>query len=227
MPITFPDTPRSLAQPEQLEERYSLLQAPDYAPLSTYIEQLRAQLHPQGLDVPHLDPAGGGVHSRILYLLEAPGPKAAQQRGGSGFISMDNDDQTARNVFLLTQQAGVNREWIASWNIVPWYVGNEERIRAVTPAEVVAGQTHLRQLVRLLPDLRVVVTLGKPAAQGWNAISAEYPQVMTLATWHPSGQALNAHPARRAHILETFRLAQHLTEYAHNTAGPTWSHTEQ
>lgn len=219
----FPTAPRTLVQPSSLEQRRTQLSAAHHASLTTFVEALRAQVQDRGLDVPHLDPLGGGVHARILYLLEAPGPMAAQVYGGSGFVSMDNNDQTAQSVFRLTEQAGVNRAWVLAWNIVPWYVGDGNRIRAVRPSEVVEGRAHLRDLVRLLPDLRVVVTLGQPAAQGWGPLATEFPRVTTLSTWHPSGQALNPHPARRAHVLATLGLAQQLATVAFDARQPGWT----
>ncbi|PIG95932.1 hypothetical protein AMD26_019060 [Deinococcus sp. UR1] len=211
-----------MAQSPYLEQRQTQLTAAHHAPLTAFIETLRAQVQGRGLDVPHLDPLGSGIHARILYLLEAPGPMAAQVHGGSGFISMDNNDQTAQSVFQLTEQAGVNRAWVLPWNIVPWYVGDGNRIRPVRPAEVLEGRTHLRNLVKLLPDLRVVVTLGQPAAQGWGPLATEFPSVTTLSTWHPSGRALNPHPDRRAHVLATLELAQQLGALAFDVRRPSW-----
>ncbi|SMB82040.1 uracil-DNA glycosylase [Deinococcus hopiensis] len=220
--VPYPKEPRQLAQPEHLEHRRQLLQAPHHAPLSEYVQDLRKQIHEQGLNIPDLDPVGGGIHARILYLLEAPGPKASQHLGGSGFVSMDNNDLTAQTVFTLTQQAGVNRDWLMSWNIVPWYVGNGNSIRPVQPSEIVQGRGHLHALLALLPDLRVVVTFGRPAAVGWSGLAAEFPALTTLSTWHASGLALNGHPERRAHLLSTLELAQQLAQHAFDARGPRW-----
>ena len=217
-----PNQPRAMADPTVAQQRRTLLELPEHAPLQRYVQNLRTQVATRGLDIPDLDPLGGGVHTRILYLLEAPGPKAARRWGGSGFISMDNDDPTAQNVFYLTREADVPREWTAAWNIVPWYVGDGERIRSVQPDEIAEGRTHLRKLLALWPELRVVVTLGKPAALGWKQLAAEFPQLVTLTTWHASGLALNAHPSRRAHLLATLTLARQLAQYVADPSGPTW-----
>lgn len=221
--LAFPTVPRSLAQAAYREQRRAQLRADHHAPLTTFAEDLRTQVSDRGLDVPNLDPLGGGMHTRILCLLEAPGGRAAQVLGGSGFISMDNDDQTAHTVFQLTQQAELNRGWVLCWNIVPWYIGDGNQIRAVRPEEVAEGREHLRNLVTLLPDLRVVVTLGQTAAQGWIPLATEFPRVTTLLTWHPSGQSLNPHPMRRAHVLATLQLAQEVAAYAFDDRRPGWS----
>lgn len=221
-PQEAPNSPRALKKPEAVEARRLLLDAPHAAPLALYVRRLHEAIQERDLDVPDLDPVGGGIASRVLFLLEAPGPKASRTLGGSGFISMDNDDPTAQNVFTLVQGAGLPREWIASWNIVPWYVGEAGRIRPVRDDEIALGREHLRSLLAFLPHLRVVVTLGRPAAKGWAALAPEFPGLTTLRTWHPSGQSLNPHPTRREHVLRTFRTARILTEHALDPAGPGW-----
>jgi hypothetical protein len=52
--------------------------------------------------VPDFDPLDGGVNAQVLFLLEKPGPMAAEdgKRAGSGFISRDNDDGTAEAIRL-------------------------------------------------------------------------------------------------------------------------------
>jgi hypothetical protein len=65
-------------------------------------------------------------------LLEAPGGRAV----GSGFVSRNNPDETAKNFFLLNQEAGLPRSRTVTWNVVPWYVGSGEKIRAVTDADI-------------------------------------------------------------------------------------------
>jgi hypothetical protein len=63
----------------------------------------------------------GGVHSRILFLLESPGP-ASSAGYGSGIISPDNNDQTAGRFWRLSREAGLNPRTYINWNVVPWYV---------------------------------------------------------------------------------------------------------
>ena len=54
-----------------------------------------------GKAVPDVDPLDGGVNARLLILLETPGPRVL----GTGFVSRDNPDGTAANMFrFLTQR---------------------------------------------------------------------------------------------------------------------------
>lgn len=67
------------------------LHEPHIQPLTALIERWRQE----GRPVPWADPDSGGIHSKILFLLESPGPAASDEHG-SGFISSDNADPTAR-----------------------------------------------------------------------------------------------------------------------------------
>jgi hypothetical protein len=101
------DTPKSLRRPECLESRLERLRDPHILPLTEYVDRLRATLpDPQG--VPYFDPADGGVNARVMLLLEAPGRMAAanSRRRGSGLVSCNNDDESARVTIGLLRDAG-------------------------------------------------------------------------------------------------------------------------
>jgi len=51
------------------------LEDPHIAPLTEYVRRLRKQ-RGGGESVPWIDPDDGGVHARVLLLLEAPGARA-------------------------------------------------------------------------------------------------------------------------------------------------------
>ena len=124
-------------------------------PLAAYVRRLTAQ--ERGF-VPDFDPLDGGIEARLLVLLEKPGRKVCPP-AGSGFVSRDNSDQTARTVHRFMAQAGVPRRGTALWNIVPWWNGTA----ALTGAEKRLGGGELPSLLPLLPALRVVVLAGNPA----------------------------------------------------------------
>ena len=57
--------------------------------------------------VPDFDPLDGGIETRTLFLFEKPGRMTADgfaRRFGSGFISRNNDDQTAEATFAFTDE---------------------------------------------------------------------------------------------------------------------------
>lgn len=70
-----------------MQRKLALLREPHVAPLTAFVERMRAE---RGQDaVPWFDPTEAGVNARILLLLEAPGARAATKRG-SGFVSPVN-----------------------------------------------------------------------------------------------------------------------------------------
>lgn len=183
-----------------------MLSLPHMRPLTEYLERIRRVQGP-GYDMPNFDPCDGGVNARALFLLEAPGRKAV----GSSFISCNNPDQTARNMNEVLRAAELNRRDVLLWNIVPWYVGDGNRIRPVTSADVAEAAPYLGELIQLLPKLRVVVLVGKKA-QSARATVQRLTRVPILETHHPSPQVFNITPHRRAEVQATFEEARRVLE---------------
>lgn len=197
------DAPRSNRDPGEIERKLSLLHLPHVAPLTAYVDQLRVS-HPEAL-VPYFDPTEAGVEATILGLFEAPGPKAAPPVG-SGFVSADNNDQTAQNVWTLLQAAEVDRctEYVA-WNVVPWYLGDGTRIRAASGRDLIEARDALEVLLSLLPDVRVAIVFGKAAAQAWKQIG---PKIDAIEAPHPSPLNVNTRPLVRSQILAALEEAR-------------------
>lgn len=180
-----------------------LLGAPHMVDLVAYANRIRAE---RGADrVPDLDPTEGGIRAEVLLLLEAPGPKAAPNRGGSGFVSADNPSPTSATLRHLLAEAGIDRTRMATWNVVPWYLGDDRRIRAARTADLRAGRPYVTELLGLLPALRVVVLVGRSARLAWQLQETDVP---ALACPHPSPQNLAARPDARALILAALREAR-------------------
>ena len=114
-----------------------------------------------------VDPDSGGVHATVLFLLENPGPQASAERG-SGFISIDNNDGSAENFFRLHVEAELPRHRFVNWNVVPWYQAASATSTAnATRTDVEDARPWLDRLIHLLPDLRLVITIGAAARDGW------------------------------------------------------------
>ena len=176
-----------------------MLQQPHIAPLTRFVEDLRHQIHdPAG--VPYFDPLDGGINAKVLFVLEAPGPRAV----GSGFVSRNNSDDTARNIFNLVQQAGFDRSETVLWNIVPWYIGSGQKIRAATAKDVQMGLPHLKRLLELLPRLQGIVLLGRKAARVKLPLS-ERPGIQVWETPHPSPLFVNRRPENLGRMLDVLR----------------------
>ena len=83
--------------------------------------------------MPHVAPVHGGLEARVLTVLRDPGPKT-QVGVGSGFLCVENDDQTAQTQMELMADAGVEATDITPWNAYPWYINAAPR-----PAQLDAG----------------------------------------------------------------------------------------
>jgi uracil-DNA glycosylase len=205
------DAPYLLGNGQEQRRRLEMLSLPHVKPLSDYLAAVRSALGSE-YPIPNFDPFDGGVNARILFLLEAPGPKAAGTKISSGFVSSNNPDPTARNLWHLIHDAGIPRSETLIWNIVPWYVGTGKRIRPVNAADIRLALPYLKELLGLLPQLQLIVLVGRKAQ------SAE-PQIRHLTalpikhTYHMSGQVFNISPEKKRLTEEAFcRIAEFLNE---------------
>jgi hypothetical protein len=201
------DAARTNGSHLERERKLSLLGEPHIAPLTDFVKRLRLA---RGDDaIPWFDPTEAGINASILMLLEAPGPRAALAKG-SGFISSDNDDPTANNMWHILRDARIDRgKDVVSWNVVPWYIGDGTRIRAATRADYEQARGLLAELLSLLPRLRVVVLLGKKAAEAWELLGAKR-VVYVIKAPHPSPKVVNTRPAARLEIKGAFEEARRL-----------------
>jgi uracil-DNA glycosylase len=177
------------------------------APLTAFVEQLRREYADRW--IPYFDPTEAGVGAKVLLLLEAPGARSALGQG-SGFVSPDNNDQTASNMWQLLQEAELDRAVdVVTWNVVPWYLGDGERIRAARIGDLREARPATEELLGLLTELRVAVLLGKPASKAWAELG---PDIDVIEAPHPSPLNLNTRPQSRAEILEALVEAKRRAE---------------
>lgn len=196
--------PRTNRDAGNVERKREGLGKPHMLPLVRFVERLREE---HGVDrVPDFDPDEAGVEARILLLLEAPGPRATRERGGSGFVSSDNDDRTAENMWRLLREAGIDRRReVVTWNVVPWYLGDDRKIRSASSSDLDQAREASRRLIRLLDGLRVVVLIGRQAARGWEQLGLD---VEAIEAPHPSPQNLNTRPDDRQRLLSALVQAR-------------------
>lgn len=205
--------PRLFADPAAVRAREARLHEPHIRELTRLVERIR-MTRGGGNSVPWFDPDSGGGHAEVLLLFEAPGARSVgpgplgPTRPGSGFISPDNDDDSAAAVFELEREAGLPRDRILHWNIVPWYVGDGARIRAVNASDRAEAGPWLAELLELLGGLRVVILCGDAARRGWDEYSGPRPlDLRVVRCPHPSPVNLRTRPDAREEILDAFTEA--------------------
>jgi uracil-DNA glycosylase family 4 len=171
-------------------------------PLTEYIIELRKK---KGIkfEIPDFDPCDGGVDARLLLVAEAPGPKAIE----SGFVSRNNNDQTAENTNRILSISGLKREETILWNIVPWYIGEDGNIRTPTPNELEEGAKCLDELLNILTNLRAIVMVGGNAQKALKKDSIPQ-RLKVFETYHPSPRNLNTKPDMEKKITQVFTEAK-------------------
>jgi len=197
------DKPKILGEKEILDSRLLQINDCHIAPLTEFVIGLRAEKGASA-SIPYFDPWDGGINAEVLFLLEAPGPKARN----SGFVSMNNPDETAKNFFELSREAGIDRKRIVTWNTVPWYIGSGSKIRPANAVDIKEGVESLGRLIQLLPNLRAVVLVGLKAQRASSHIKEIVPKLRIFTSPHPSPMYVNRAPENRGILLAKLRDVQ-------------------
>jgi len=163
---------------DEINKRIALLNQPHMVVLNQYVESLRSS-HSDCF-VPDFDPLDGGIHAKVLFLLEKPGRKTDRRYGGSGFISRDNDDLTATATRLFLEEAGIDRKDTVLWNLIPTW----NRTRDITLQEKQLGFKHLQDLLKILKQVKVIVLVGNQAQRAIKIIDSSKYQI--IESFHPS-----------------------------------------
>lgn len=198
--------PRAHRDPEFLARMTARVFEPHVAPLNHLVQEMRHADHP----APWVDPAGGGVQARILFLHESPGPMASSAHG-SGIVSPDNDDPTAARFFRLARQVGLPRSAFLNWNAVPWYISDTRRNQNATLADFREAEPWLHRFIGLLAHLSVVVTMGNFAGVCWLRYlrRPDSPVLPLIVSPHPADRARVSRPQFEEEIATAMRKALH------------------
>jgi hypothetical protein len=208
------DSPKCLSDELQRQRRRALLKEKKMLPLTQFVGRLRRE-HPNA-KIPDFDPLDGGIGAACLFLLEAPGPQAIV----TGFVSRNNPDETAKNWFELNRDAEIDRKQTITWNILPWYLGDGARIRPATAGDIKAGVPYLLELIAMLPDLRLIVLVGRKAGRARASIKEAFPHLAIFVDYvpHPAPLSLNPNPGNRQELLDRLIKVRGALEQFENSA---------
>ncbi len=196
------DGPRTLKRAEVREEREGFLREPCIEGLTEFVEKMREEEAGQGENIPYFDPLDGGTEARCLFLFEAAGGKAVE----SGFVSRNNNDQSANNFFCLNEEVGLNRTLTVLWNIVPWALRETGKNRSPRRDDIRQGLHRLEEPLDLLRQLEVVVLCGGAAQKATPFFYKKHAHLDVLHAPHPGAQSLNQ-PGKREHLRAAIRKA--------------------
>lgn len=194
------DHPKILGESAVLEARLSQVNDSHMTPLTNFVHRLRESMGAEAA-IPYFDPWDGGVEAEVMFLLEAPGPKARN----SGFVSMNNPDETAKNFFEICREAGIDRKRTVTWNTVPWYIGSDRKIRPANSSDIADGVQSLAELLQLLPKLRAIVLVGGKAQKVERHVRDIAPQLEVFVSPHPSPMFVNRKPENRGTLLSSLQ----------------------
>jgi hypothetical protein len=145
--------------------------------------------------VPSFDPRSGGTSSRVLVLMQSPGPQTIAA-AHSAICSEDNPGPTAAAFRAARIESGLARIEYVRWNLIPWEIPGR-----VGPADIDEGQRALAALLEVLPVLGAIVTYGTVALDGVmrHLTLDQHPRLVpVIAAPHPS-------PANGRHRAEQYR----------------------
>ncbi|MDR9945321.1 uracil-DNA glycosylase [Enterobacter sichuanensis] len=193
--LIFPTEPKSLGYEPNVLARKGLLTAPHMLPLTAYAESLRERLG-NNVFVPDFDPLDGGINAEFIFLFEKPGPQTDIRNGGSGFISRDNNDETAKSVFDFMRQIGLERSRTLLWNTIPAW----DNSRAFKGFHVRDGIKFLDELLPLLSNLKTIILVGKQAQKarkrlkvcGYDVAESYHPSPLVKARYRQRWEQIPA-----------------------------------
>lgn len=159
---------RRMKQAMFREETFRRRYEGDVESVNRFVDELRVT-HGEG-NVPYVDPDCGGVNAQVLFLYQDPGPKASGPSNASGFLSLENDDPSADNLYHLLQEADLPWKVCVPWNAVPWYIN-----RAGRAHELIEALPSLHRVRGLLPRLSEVALMGNSAQSAWRQYARHYP----------------------------------------------------
>lgn len=168
--------------------------------LTEFVYKLRKETN---LDVPYFDTDDGGINAKALFLLEKPGPKSSTS-AGSGFISRDNNDETARATKKFLEEVGLSRDETILWNVIPAWNGT----RKIVKEELREAHRYLDELIKLLPNLKVVVLVGTKAISKAEKYLLQNYSFYIIKSFHPSPIVRASNFAKWSAISEQWGLVR-------------------
>lgn len=123
---------RRMRDPQFRQQQWDGRRAPHIGPINSLVDELMAS--PGRAGVPYVAPVYGGVDARVLFVARDPGPMTQPELGGSGFLSLENDDASAERFAILLDDAGIPVGETLPWNAYPWYINRQPRAKNLRTA---------------------------------------------------------------------------------------------
>jgi hypothetical protein len=129
-----------------------------------------------------------------MPMTTAQAPICGRKAGGakgSGFLSVENDDQTAERQCGFFEETGLDATDVLPWNAHPWYRHGTANLRT---HDLRRGVEPLKNVMALMPDIRAIVLFGNNAQKSWKYFQQKHPEIALkirgIDSPHPGTQAL-------------------------------------
>jgi hypothetical protein len=175
--------------PAFLAAKRDRVREPHVKPLNDLADRIADERGLKRGQVPYVDPDLGGVNARAVVMLDNPGTKA-KAGTGSGLLSLDNDDPTARRLREAYERHHIAWVDLLAWNAVPFPTAR----RGSGAGERRDGARWIREVISLCPNLKFVLLLGGAARDGWKRAAVSSPALVPGVSWdvpHCSRLGLN------------------------------------
>ena len=108
---------------------------------------------------------------------------------------------------MLLEEADIPRGDIAIWNIVPWYIGRQDRskIRPAKGSDVEIGCATIRDICNEIKNLKAVILVGGAARQAHVHLST-FCSCGMYSIHHPSPKVFNNFPEKRVENIQVLKF---------------------
>lgn len=218
--------PRKMNDPEFKNAQELELWAEHVAPLNSLVQDLRSTAPENAGSVPFFAPLNGGTDATILCLAASPDP-ANRAETGEDVLSSEDDHPAAEALSVLLEESGIDPREVVLSNAYPWY-RPEGATGRLTGAEMNAGIEPMGKLLRLVPNVRAVILMGKGPEEFWAKLSRKHPQALgritAIPSFSPAPLSLSGTTAQREERVErrseAMREARKIVRAPRGPAGP-------
>ena len=162
---------------------------PHVASINALVYEIR-QEHPDQY-VPYVSPEYGGTRARVLAVSQYPGWSAHKASVATPTLSVDNTDGTTVRFKQYLDGHGIPVEDVTAWNAFPW-TGPRNK----TPQGTRQAADALKEVLKLCPDVEVVLLLGLVAQEIWDLVvwrdQGEADGYLVVKTYNTSPRAVEA-----------------------------------
>ncbi|ANP73525.1 hypothetical protein [Cryobacterium arcticum] len=156
--------------------------------INRFVDDLQASV--PGSFVPYVAPHYNAEEALMLVVSSNPGPativgQAAADAGVTshkpvGFLSIENNDETAKLMGQIWASVGLTDQQTLPWNAFPWYI-HDLHGGVVPPALLERGRASLMTVLSMHPSVKAIIAHGNDAHEQVRR-SLEIPAFKSLMT---------------------------------------------